>query len=120
MIKHSYYFSLKSFIIPFIESVLASSRFVAKISYQPTSVKYTTLGHLTGLAIITNLLFNLGNYFFTQNFRKNLVLQIFTSKSHMRFCSAFPMLGIGVVQHSLCQEQVLSNITNAMNRFGPI
>ena len=48
---------------------------------------------------------------------KHCVLQIFTTTSHMRFCLALPMPGIGFVQHNLCQEYVLSDITYAKNRF---
>ena len=49
--------------------------------------------------LISEIIFLLG---------KHLVLQIFRTKSHMWF-----------VQHNVCQEKVLSNITCAWYRFCP-
>ena len=41
---------------------------------------------LVYMYIINTLVFNIGNYFFL--LRKHLVLQVLTTKSHMRICSA--------------------------------
>ena len=60
---------------------------------------------ITELASNTQL-FNFGNYFFTwKNILFYRVLQL--------------SLICGFVQHNVCQEQVLSNITYARNRFCP-